>query len=335
MPAWDDPHESTRVVPIRKSAADEGWLQYLNQALERMPLPARAAAGSESLPLIYVIGAPRSGTTLLSQLLSRSFSVGYINNLIARFWLRPSVGITLSRICLGPGARESIPLRSSYGATDGAAGPHEFGYFWRHWLRLDETATHHLDKEELSRVDAVGLAGALRDEIVTVFGRPTVLKNVICGFQADFLSRLYRPSLFVHMTREPRATAASILASRMERCGSYEAWWSLKPASFTEILTPGDPALEVCRQVQQCRDEFAAELAKPGVSSLTIDYRDLCADPTKQLGRIERSVASMGGILERGFAPPPSLVPSPGPHIPVEMKRTIDRFFLGDSPPTT
>jgi hypothetical protein len=284
-----DPHEPTdRLEAFRKSAALEDYFDALNLALARADLPMRSGDGeaARGLPILYVVGVPRSGTTLLSQLISRYLPVGYIDNLIARFWLRPSVGIRLSRAVLGTDARREIRLQSTHGATAGVAGPHEFGYFWRHWLGLDRSATHKLDPEELARIDATGLKDALEVEILGSFGAPTVFKNVICGLQASFLSGLHPSSVFVMIHRDPVDAAQSILRARQARYGSESKWWSLKPSSYQEIVEIPDPIGQVARQVRDIHREMTAELRRPGVRALHVDYSRLCEDPAGTLRRI-------------------------------------------------
>ena len=133
-----DPHESgPRTSPFAKNAAEETFFFTLNTILHNAELPSpETVCDVARLPLVYIVGVPRSGTTLLSQMLCGYLPVGYINNLIARFWLKPSVGIRLSKTVLGEEARRHITLRSTHGTTEGASSPHEFGYFWRHWLQL-------------------------------------------------------------------------------------------------------------------------------------------------------------------------------------------------------
>jgi len=86
-----DPHESGKRLPrFAKQDRDELFLDELNQAFRHIPFTtAPASLSVEQLPILYIVGVPRSGTTLLSQLVSRYCPVGYINNLIARCWLRP------------------------------------------------------------------------------------------------------------------------------------------------------------------------------------------------------------------------------------------------------
>src|SRR5688572_30011389 len=97
-----DPHDAVPRLPAHeKDAAHERFLLQLNESIALMPLDEAVADSSSQLPVVYIVGAPRSGTTLVSQLLAKYLDVGYINNLIARFWMRPLAGIRLSEICLG------------------------------------------------------------------------------------------------------------------------------------------------------------------------------------------------------------------------------------------
>src|SRR5678815_1019577 len=87
---------------------------------------------TEKYPTIHVIGVPRSGTTLITQLLSSFLDIGYINNLIAAFWKAPLFGIELSKKLLG--TQYLSNFSSSFGRTNNIYEPHEFGYFWNYHL---------------------------------------------------------------------------------------------------------------------------------------------------------------------------------------------------------
>jgi hypothetical protein len=336
MTSWHDPHEAVERMPAHlKRDADEAFLARLNGLLATADWEDSVDPLVGSAPLVYIVGAPRSGTTLLSQLTSKYLDIGYVNNLIARFWLRPRVGIDLSRICLGEHARRAISLRSSYGTTADIAGPHEFGYFWRHWLPLDAAASHHLSAEALECVDSSGLRRVLETEILGGFGGTTVFKNVICGFHAGFLTGIHPSSLFVHITRDPLAAASSILHARQARHGSFEAWWSLKPAAMDDVLCPGHPAEEAARQVHHCRREIAIELAGSGVHRLDTSYEALCADPETELRRIAAAVTSLGGRADRVDLPVEPLAPSAGPVVTREFRDEMERYFNQVGTPRT
>ncbi len=320
-----DPHESCRRLPrYAKDPGEETFLHAVNKALLSAVLPPLTGnSDPRMLPIVYVVGAPRSGTTLLSQLLSRYLVVGYINNLIARFWLRPSVGIRLSAILLGSDARRAITLDSVHGVTSGLAGPHEFGYFWRHWLNLDASPTHRLDSRTLAEVDQEGLRDALEQEILASFDAPVVFKNVICGLQAAFLSELHPRSLFVHVKRDLYATAASVLTCRLQRYGSYSAWWSLKPSTYASIVTLPNPAAQAVAQVLDSVAEIDQELARPGVNSVTLRYEGLCADPRGVLEQVATALKEMGCTVDTGDEPPPILSTSMPQSLPPELERAL------------
>jgi LPS sulfotransferase NodH len=329
MTSLADPHEAgPRAATFAKDENDERFLRALNAHLRALPVPSREPlARAATLPIVYIVGVPRSGTTLLSQLLSKHLEIGYIDNLIARFWARPSVGIRLSQLCLGPAARRSILLQSTHGTTPGVAGPHEFGYFWREWLRLDEASTHHLTDAELERVDAAGLRRALVEEILAEFGLPAVFKNVICGFHARFLTQIHPRTLFVHVTRDPVAAASSILQTRKARYGSYDAWWSLKPRAFDTICQARSPAEAVALQVFHCRREFDSELSRGGVRTISIPYESLCRDPEQEVHRVQEAVEAIGCDIRSSSVPFAPLAISEGPQLPADLRQPLEAFF--------
>lgn len=296
-----DPHETgIRRDTYRKDQRLESYLIRLNRHLEFFP---SGECEEGTFPLIYVVGLPRSGTTLLSQLISRYLPVGYINNLIARFWLNPVVGIRLSQAVFGPHIRENISLKSCYGVSPDPWGPHEFGYFWRHWLKLDEARTHKLPGDIMTRIDREGLRRAL-DMIAGAFEAPVVFKNIICGPQASFLSDVRPRSLFVLIERDPKAVAVSLLRSRKERYGDTSVWWSLKPSTFDDICCIKSAEEQVERQIVDGKRDLEEELAKSGTKSIRVSYESLCEDPVRCLEEIAGAVSLLGYPISLLGAPP-------------------------------
>jgi len=83
-----------------KEPSDEEFLRRLNEDLAEREQALYADVGVER-PVVFVVGLPRSGTTLLSQLLAYCLDAGYVTNVAARFWLAPVHGIRLSRLLAG------------------------------------------------------------------------------------------------------------------------------------------------------------------------------------------------------------------------------------------
>lgn len=280
----DDPHEThQRSRPCRKVPETEALFSAVNERLQHLTLSNDVS--NEERPVIYIVGAPRSGTTLLSQLVSRSMPVGYITNIAARFWLNPPVGIAISRAVLGDDFRTRIRLESRHGTTLGPWGPHEFGYFWRHWLRLDESSTHRLDGPAQSRVDRAGLACAIR-RMIAAWDAPLVMKNVICGLQASLLADLHPNSLFVRIHRNDNDVVKSIIRCRKERFGDERAWWSVKPSTYPALSKIVSVREQVERQVHDVNRDLDEELGRPGVRRVDVSFDRLLEDPMVVLRQI-------------------------------------------------
>lgn len=87
-----------------------------------------------SAPILFVVGAPRSGTTIMTQFLAYGLKAGYVTNIAARFWRAPTIGVRLSQEILGKDPARSLGrdfFRSDRGGTGYGGGIHEFGYFWK------------------------------------------------------------------------------------------------------------------------------------------------------------------------------------------------------------
>jgi LPS sulfotransferase NodH len=262
----------------------------MNHALQELRLEQpRSDDSLSAIPIIYVIGAPRSGTTLLSQVLCRCLDIGYVNNVIARFWGRPSLGIYLSQ-ALGPSTeRANISFDSVRGETSGAAGPHEFGHYWTYWFDLSRADSHHLTDQESVRVDWKGLKASLRNEILWPFGIPVLFKNSICGFQARMLEHIHPASLFVHIRRDPLETCVSIARSRIQKFGTIDRWWSLRPQALTVL--PQDPIEQIVKQVVESRRELSESLSSLQLRPVNLYYEEFSANPAETVKSVTNRLA--------------------------------------------
>ena len=330
MKTFNDPHELDRLAPFAKDEGMEAFLLSLNQRLQTADIftPAPIVQANE-LPIVYIVGVPRSGTTLLSQLVSKYLGVGYINNLIARFWLRPSVGVALSNSLLGREGDQQVSMDSRHGTTAGVSNPSEFGYFWRYWLNLDVSPTHHLSSDLLQALDHQGLKNVLEDEILAPFSRPAVFKNVICGFHAKYLSNLHEKSLFVYVQRNLIETSSSILKVRKERLGDYRSWWSLKPSAYL-ACQKDDPVEEVAMQALACRREMEKEVFQSGVRAIGFRYEEICANPKSVLETIRSQLSNMGAAVALEDGVPQELKNTGASELPSGFVERLYEFLPDD-----
>lgn len=104
----------------------------------------KSMASAPVLPIIIVCGAPRTGTTLVSQTLIKHLPVGYFNNFTALF---PRSPITVSRIFRKLFTKR-FDYHSYYGKTQSFSGPNDAFYIWNQWMKEDESGVRCVLRDE-------------------------------------------------------------------------------------------------------------------------------------------------------------------------------------------
>lgn len=222
-------------------------------------------------PPIFILGAPRCGSTLLYQTLSAVLDVTYLSNahchlhgspwLVER-WMNPSKRYRPSK------------FRSRFGITRGAAAPSEC---WEYWYRF---FPEHPQYAPLDACDPEKLAALRRSvsAMVRAADKPILIKNLVNVLRLEALIQTLPESLFIVLHRDPVDTGHSILESRKKRHGSYDAWFSLEPPEVEELkqLPPARQVAGQIRAVRRLIDE--TEERHPGRFH-RLEYERFCSDP--------------------------------------------------------
>ena len=255
----------------------------------------------EQYPTIQIIGVPRSGTTLLYQLIASHLPLGYVNNLIAVFWRAPLYGIRLSKKLL-PSELDST-LRSDFGRTRGIQEPHEFGYFWSDLLGYQDRRQQPPEFER--SIDWERVARVIKN-ITAEFEAPTVFKCFYSGWHLAKFQQVLPKSCFVLVKRDPVQNAISLLQMRRKFLGSVEEWASLKPREF-ETLRREPDWRQVAGQVFFLERSFREQVSSvAGRNVLEVEYAALCADPSAVLNEVRALLAKNGCDIDL-LSPPPLL----------------------------
>lgn len=275
-------------------------------------------AGSDVDPGgVFVIGSPRTGSTLTYQLLVQAFEVSYISNFTAQFYPRePVVGIALEQQ-LGVGTPRAT--RSSYGKTEGPHSLSEASAVFAHWF-----GGGHPSEIKSARIKD-GKEGHLRSTFAAVeglTGNTLLTKNSWNCFRIPAIRRLLPQSFFVWIRRDLVQAARSDLSSRY-RHGGPHIWNSASPANYEEIRK-----LPYWQQVVEQQFEYnrvvGEDLAEHASGyHLEVWYEDLCADPESQLARLDERLAAAGLGIGRRDGSLPDLAASRG-RDPDEDARKID-----------
>jgi len=229
-------------------------------------------------PIIFIVGVPRSGTTLLYQLMAKHLDVVYVTNEVARYWLAPLWAFRRNE------TETPIDLRSHLGRSEGTAAPHEFGWFWEHHAPLE--SLHHRVGAELDVFDWDSIRAEL-EGIAGWSGRPLVLKSLVAvDYHISQFARELRGASFIRIERDPRFTAQSLLEARRKRYGDERTWWSIRPRDVDAWLGRA-PAEQVAHQIGDVSRHIEAGLAAlPSERWLSLRYENLVADPAKEIERV-------------------------------------------------
>jgi hypothetical protein len=224
-----------------------------------------------SLAPIFVVGAPRTGSTLLFQAVLQHYQVAYISNLMAlmpRWMLR--LCRARRRCCSG---YRSSPRHSRFGYVSGLCAPNEAGAVLRHWFDSPPNLRH---------------ANHVRATVATIArlaNAPLFVKNQVNTIRADALFDLFPEARLLFLTRDPLFTAQSLLMSRRALSTDDRQWWSVAPPGFEAVLEQ-EPLYQVLWQVDRLEEmALAACVARPR-QALVVSYEVLCTQTAVTLADI-------------------------------------------------
>jgi len=265
-------------------------------ALDRRRHHAEIARGA-SLPAradrtpIFILGAPRSGTTLLYQLVVEGLEVGWLANAHLE---RPGGVSELERTDRPRAARTPSTWTSTYGATREPWEPNEAGEFW---YRFVPRMPHELNGADATDVRTSAIRAAVR-EFADACAAPLVFKNVYNSLRVPVLAAALPEARFLVIERDLEDNARSILVGR-ERNGGLDSWLSARPAG-AEALDSANPAEQAVWQVRRINEVARRELGTlDPARSMTATYDDLCAEPATVLDRVSAWLAESGADVTR------------------------------------
>jgi len=223
-------------------------------------------------PQVFILGLPRSGTTLVYQYIVHRYHVAYFTNGVGSHPFNPC-RTTYRQMRNNP--PYASDFASAYGRSQGEMAPREAGNFWLRFFDLNayETAADLSDR-------ACGtLAQSIHAMQALFGGAPFVNKNVKHLLRIDALSAVFPDAHFLVVERDMTDVALSVMRSRVKTLGDREAWFSARPPDY-ESLKELDPAGQVCGQMFGLEARLNDDLRHlKGDRVHTVIYEDFCANP--------------------------------------------------------
>lgn len=260
-------------------------------------------SNSEKYTKIFVVGALRSGTTLLTQWLASSGLVAYPTNLLSRFYGAPLVGAKIQQLLTDPRFNfrneildftSDIAFHSENGKTKGALAPNEFWYFWRRFLPFDEL--DYMPPSELrKKADLAGFRSEL-NALANILEKPFAMKGMIMNQNIPELAEQFEKALFIWIKRDPIFNIQSALEARKRQYGDINTWYSFKIKEYPE-LQELSPLESVAGQIAAINHSLVSGyscLAEQ--SKLVIEYEDFCSQPQYYYQEIVKRLKTVEGV---------------------------------------
>lgn len=233
-------------------------------------------------PPIFIIGAPRSGSTLLIQSVIQSFDIGFLNNLHSRFYGAPEL---VELYFFSNNKKVSRHFESIHGETPGNNGPSECGEFWYQFFRRRPA---YVPLNDISEKNLYRFRRAV-NSLINCFGKPTVFKNMYAALRLQPIITAFPNALFIQTNRDELEIGRSLLEVRKRIFDSYDHWWSMEPPNIGKIraLPCEQQVIEQVRSIYKTIKEDFQEMKIDNKQVHQISYEDLCNTPKIVMDQIE------------------------------------------------
>ena len=273
-------------------------IQSLVQELARLYRTDQASPAEDysakQLPLGLIVGNPRSGSTIILQVLASSGCFAYPSNLISRFAFAPDFGARVQQLLFDKrfdpdgtfsDLRSSCAIShsSDLGRSQGALSTNEFYHFFRRFF--PGQLPRALDQRERDSIDLQRMLNEL-ERTAAVFGKPLVSKGYMFQYHLAYFAGRMPNVIWIRSKRDPMFVMQSIYQARIKR-GGLDNWWSVMPQEYEDLIKE-DPFTQIAGQVyytEKALDQGFSMLPKK--NQFVVQYEDFCEDPRTHLESVK------------------------------------------------
>ena len=269
--------------------------------LKSIETPLIRYKGQPKYPPIFVTGPPRSGSTLLYQLICRGLKVCYLTNFMRCFATSPILASILIKL-IGTGISKEN-YTSWYGLIRGWNSPSQGIDFWRRFFGKEFYCYMYMDADCLKETAMRDMVGTI-SFIESLFNLPFVNKWQGHAVHILPLVKSFPNAIFIRITREPIQMCQSLLKCRLDLFGDLQAWVSAKPKEYDQIKDK--PHIDqICEQIYYLERNMDEDSKKVGEHRfLTLEYESLCSDPRGVLQSIQTFYQKNSGGFELALRDP-------------------------------
>ncbi|AXH09209.1 hypothetical protein CP960_01745 [Malaciobacter halophilus] len=237
---------------------------------------------------VFIIGAPRTGSTILYQVITNQLDILYVNNLVCKFYKNLFFGFWLSDKLFKQKAHDCFKSDHGDTSTCGLNSPSECGGFWYKWLRDDK---HFIDYDEITDE----IVHQIRDELTAVinyFDKPLIFKNLNAGQRMRLLHKCFPEAKFIFIKREPLFTAQSILKAKRKEGLNDNDFWSIMPYNVEELKKLSTYE-QIVKQIYFLEKQILEDSKLFDKKSLlSIDYKELGDDFENTVKKCQKFIST-------------------------------------------
>lgn len=229
---------------------------------------------NKDIPIIFVVGIQRTGSTLVSQFIEKTFPffpVGNFNSIFKRskFYIHKC----LSNLYKKP----NQSYQNFYGIAKGFYSIGDCYELWDRWFGKN----HYILPTDLNTELQYNLISYFTF-LYRAYGKPILTKNNRNSLLIPFFNRAFNNSFFVIVKRDPVAVVRSTIKASKDFFGSSDLLWGLYPNDDFETENY-ENIIEAATVQFLMLDKLLGDQIKQvnEESYLVINYDEFCTNPRK------------------------------------------------------
>lgn len=272
-----------------------------------------------NLPIIFLVGPPRSGSSFFYNLIIKNFELDYVSNLEYFFYKYPFFSIKVGNISKKL-IKSSLNFKSSFGLSGGLNSPSENGLFWEDYCGIRDNQTR-INSKKLN-INTIRYIFYYRKKYIN---KVLINKFSAIIFFHKYLNKIFNQKIFIGIKRDPYQTALSILEARKKINGSINIPWSFLPEKTLDFSNPID---QVCYQVCSYLKKMNNLEKKNKI--IIFQYEKILQNPQKVIMELNEEFRNYGILKKKnvnnsGITKTTHYVPN---EVRISMKNMLNKFNL-------
>lgn len=229
---------------------------------------------------IFIIGPPRSGTTLLYRVLTNHYQIGFNSNFTNKLYKSPLCGIFLEKSLRINDCNTGYNFE--YGYIPGVGAPYEAGALWNRWYPQGG----YVDSNETSKKILQDMRLVIRG-MMELYQTPIVMKSVHNSMRVAPIIEALINARFIVCKRDYIDNSLSILRVRESKKEKQDQWWSVKPRQASKLYEY-DLLYQAIAQVYYIHQQIDEDRIRFGRERFfDLNYEKFCNDVHGTLFKLE------------------------------------------------